>query len=205
MQNYLTKTVYWATDKDHAVYNSVAEFLSSRSQNTPYHCAYHSVHCFRNALTLVNSFIGKAPRVFEIGFNLGHSSAMMLSTGASEIVSVDIRHDPLVQHSERAIKQAFPNRHQLFIRTRPDFKPMELGKFDMAFIDGGHELNEVIEDIELVSSMGIRYMLFDDILPQFGPYVIPAIEKFKLAPLAVFGNIGLFEPIDRPDRKYILP
>jgi hypothetical protein len=51
----------------------------------------------------------------------------------------------------------------------------------------------VTADIELCKQLKIPYLLFDDIMPKFGPGVLPAIEKFpELELVKDMNNLRLY-------------
>jgi len=65
---------------------------------------------------------------------------------------------------------------------------------DMCFVDGGHLIDDVIADIEYCLKADIKYVAFDDFLPEFGQ-VQEAIATFgdKLEQINVNGNIALYK------------
>jgi hypothetical protein len=103
--------------------------------------------------------------------------------------------------AEAAIKKSLPSNQQLIVYrldTRkldgawlpePPGEPRR--KFDLAYVDGGHELDCVQADIRLCVRCQIPYVLFDDWLPEYGPGVQQAIQESEYSPIALFGNMML--------------
>lgn len=90
--------------------------------------------------------------VMEIGFNAGHSAEIFLSSNKNiNLVSFDIDHHKYVNLGKEFIDKTYPNRHTLIIGnsliTVPEYFKKENKKFDLIFIDGGHEYNVAKGDI----------------------------------------------------------
>ena len=90
--------------------------------------------------------------VMEIGFNAGHSAELFLSTKKNiNLVSFDIGEHKYVNLGKEFIDKTYPNRHTLIIgnslSTVPEYFKKENKKFDLIFIDGGHNYNVAKGDI----------------------------------------------------------
>ena len=84
-------------------------------------------------------------RILEIGFNAGHSADLFLSCNPNAtVISFDLGQHQYVLTAKEYIDATYPSRHTLALgdsrQTVPsyiDAYPDE--KFDLIFIDGGHE------------------------------------------------------------------
>lgn len=90
--------------------------------------------------------------VMEIGFNAGHSAELFLSSNKNiNLVSFDIGYHNYVQLGKQFIDKTYPDRHKLIIGnsldTVPEYFKKENTKFDLIFIDGGHDYHIAINDI----------------------------------------------------------
>lgn len=84
-------------------------------------------------------------QIMEIGFHAGHSAETFLSTNLRvNLTSFDIGEYPYVRPAGDFIQMKFPGRHTLVIgnslQTVPQFSTTNPDKkFDLIFIDGGHD------------------------------------------------------------------
>jgi len=156
----------------------------------PYHCGPHSLKCFREISEIV-----KPKSVFEIGFNCGQSSVMWLETSEADVFSCDISNKKETLHGAEFLWVKYGDRFTYVNRTDEFFfEYLKVRNFDMCFIDGGHLIEDVIADIILCLDLKIKHFAFDDILPQFGPGVLPAIEMYpQLELVKELGNIALYK------------
>lgn len=88
--------------------------------------------------------------VLEIGFNAGSSADIILGNNPNiNLVSFDIGSHDYVSLAEKYINEKYPNRHKLIIGDSTKTIPLYETdiKFDVIFIDGGHEYHTVIADL----------------------------------------------------------
>lgn len=146
----------------------------------------HSIRCFRWLAKL----FPKAKRVLEIGFNMGVGSRALLWYGAERVVSLDIRNTERMQESAESIKSSRGDSFDFMLRDDDNGAYLN-ESFDLIFIDGWHEYDDVMKDIALGERLGIRMFFFDDWLPQYGPGVQRAAMDSGLLPIAIFGNMAV--------------
>lgn len=187
MSDWFIDALFYATEEERQWFDQVTAGLPVRDESEPYHCLAHTVRNFRR----VHEW-AKPVTVLEIGFNLGHSAAIWLGLGAS-VWSIEKRCSMRIARALDILSNRFgSSRISLVIG---DSAKVELPAgwpriYDLIFVDGGHELEDVRADIALGREMGVKHFLFDDWQPQFGPGVQPAIAEAKLLPLAVLGNMA---------------
>ena len=84
-------------------------------------------------------------RVMEIGFNAGHSAEVFLSNNPTlDLTSFDLGFHNYLLSAKQYIDTAFPGRHTLILgdstKSLPKYiKDYPNSRFDVIFIDGGHE------------------------------------------------------------------
>lgn len=111
-------------------------------------------------------------RVLEIGFNAGHSSYVFLNARPDvHVTSFDLGEHGYVSAAKQFIDRDFPGRHELVLGdstiTVPQYRPAgSLDRFDLAFIDGGHEYGVAAADLrncrQLMAPGGL--VVIDDLL-----------------------------------------
>lgn len=92
--------------------------------------------------------------VLEIGFNAGHSAEIFLENNENlTLTSFDLGTHNYVNIAKEYIDLTYPNRHNLIIGdsriTIPEYiKNNKDTKFDIIFIDGGHDYDIAKSDME---------------------------------------------------------
>ena len=92
--------------------------------------------------------------VMEIGFNAGHSAEIILKNNTSlKLTSFDLGRHEYVAHAKEFIDMNYPNRHNLILGDSrisvPDYiEKNKDTKFDVIFIDGGHDYDIAKSDLE---------------------------------------------------------
>jgi hypothetical protein len=157
----------------------------------PYGTGPHSVRCLKKIVEIVNP-----TNIFEIGLNMGWSSAMWLELSKAKVTSCDISYKDETIAASSFLSTKYPSRFTYVNRLEEDLfnKIIKSQKFDLCFIDGGHLLPDVIEDIKLCMELNVEYFAMDDWLPQYGE-VQDAVKKFgtDLEIVNINGNIALLK------------
>lgn len=92
--------------------------------------------------------------VMEIGFNAGHSAEVFLQNNTTlTLTSFDLGDHNYVSTAKEYIDTTYPNRHTLILGDSRKTIPIYLEnnkdkKFDILFIDGGHDYDIAKEDID---------------------------------------------------------
>ena len=111
--------------------------------------------------------------IAETGFNTGVSSRAFLSARPdTTVVSFDIGEHPWIHRRKAAIDRQFPGRHELVLgdstETLRAYSLKHPGKrFDLVFIDGGHQYEVARADLLNFRAMSHEHTLviMDDLTP----------------------------------------
>jgi hypothetical protein len=157
----------------------------------PYGTGPHSVRCLREIVEIV-----KPKSIFEIGLNMGWSSAMWLELSDAQLISCDISYKDETINATSFLEAKYPGRFNYVNRLEIEkFKEAVTNKkFDLVFIDGGHLFEDVIADLQLCIDLNIPFFAMDDWLPDYGQ-VQDAVNSFgdELEVLNINGNIALLK------------
>lgn len=187
---YYERRLFSRTLEDEAQFAAWTEHLPIRENETPYHCGPHSLRSMRTAY----EFAGKPEHVVEVGFCLGHSASIWFGLGAKSVISIEnsIRRQTL--EAAKIVKGRHGSKFHLLGATSDMLMNDHWSPCGFMFIDGGHEFQDVSNDIALALKIGAQHILFDDWFPKWGPGVQPAVEHHALIPLAIIGNMALCVP-----------
>lgn len=106
-------------------------------------------------------------KMTEIGFNAGHSSAIILSVFEdTSITSYDIGQFDVTLSNGKILKKKFKDRFDLLIKDSTRLIPEEINGQDILFIDGGHDYPIVKSDLNLFLNSDIKYVVIDDLQNQ---------------------------------------
>ena len=111
-------------------------------------------------------------QVFEIGMNMGISTASFLSVRPEiEVTSVDICSHDYVQKCKVVLDQQFPNRHVLHKGDSLTVVPqLSQTKYDLILVDGNHEDPYPLQDMLNVLRFCHEetFIILDDMCETFG-------------------------------------
>lgn len=114
--------------------------------------------------------------VMEIGFNAGHSAEIFLQNNKDlTLTSFDLGKHPYVKVAKEYIDLTYPNRHTLILGdsriTVPKFISKNKDtKFDVIFIDGGHQYYVAKKDLENCLHLAHKdtIVILDDTIYTYG-------------------------------------
>lgn len=192
----------YASEEDWAFYKKIIEGLPTMAGKNgdgldkfgipiPYHSGPHILRHFRDTIEII-----KPKKILEIGFNMGHSAAMWLNLSGAYLYSVDISKKDETFEGGECLYSQFASRFEYRIISSGDhflrLKNMVI-PFDLCFIDGAHDEESIINDIELCKRLMIPYLLFDDWYPRYGE-TQKAVSKFpELELVKDMNNLRLYK------------
>lgn len=167
----------YASEEDIAFFNKITEGLPTMAGKNgggldkfgvpiPHHSGPHILRHFRDAIEIV-----KPKSILEIGFNMGHSAAMWLNISNAKVISCDISSKDETVGGAKYLMENYKQRFEFYWRGAMEFvysQPVLEGYFNLCFIDGAHDEENVSNDIMLCIDMKIPYLLFDDWYPRYG-------------------------------------
>lgn len=183
---------------DAALYDEITCHLPKWGNGTTMHCSNVSIQCFR-----MMARVCRPVSILEIGFNLGHSCEIMFYLcSPNRIISVDINTAPDLLKARDLVAARHPGSFELITGDSkdPGTRAMIASAnsrgvpFDLVYIDGDHSVEGVNADVELALSLGPRFIFFDDLMDEWGPGTIPAIDRHGLKVIAAQGNMCVCAP-----------
>ena len=106
------------------------------------------IGCSRDKIQFLKGVIKKylPKKIAEIGFNAGHSSCLFLHTDSNcKVTSFDLCEHKYSGKTQEYIKKQFPGRLDIICgdstQTVPKYIHKSKDRFDLIFVDGGHENN----------------------------------------------------------------
>ena len=184
-ERHLFKTIHWSTAKDYALFLKWTGMLPKRDKDTPYHSGPQNEGRFRDALALA-----QPETVVEIGFNLGHSAAIMLGLGVKKVISIQPTASVKTQLAIDELIARYGSRFK-FILGDSTQTLVPVSRVDLLFIDGDHSFTWAMNDITFGLLRGIHTFLLDDYDSHHGPGVVKAVENSDLVVRALFGTMAL--------------
>jgi predicted O-methyltransferase YrrM len=135
---------------EYKYFSSVTDFLNNKGF---YSFEGYSQQIQQQVEDLINLTSRPNINVMEIGFNAGHSSEIFLKNNNNLfLTSFDLGTHDYVKYAKKYIDTNYSNRHTLILgnstMTIPEFIKNNNVKFDIIFIDGGHEYETANKDIE---------------------------------------------------------
>jgi hypothetical protein len=92
----------------------------------------------------------KYNNITEIGFNAGHSAALMLTSNPNlYLTSIDIGYHSYIVPCSKIIQNYFPNKHKLILKDSIKIDRCEIEHSDVVIIDGGHQFHNCLLDIAI--------------------------------------------------------
>ena len=129
-------------------------------------------HMYQKQANLIDTCVdwSKIKTILEIGFNGGHSADFFLSHRGVSVVSFELTPGNQALVGKKYMDEKYPGRHEIVwgdsTMTVPKF---ESRKFDLIFIDGGHE-NEVPR-LDLFNCMRFAHpdtvVIMDDVVYEY--------------------------------------
>lgn len=194
-QELTDEELLYASEEDWAFYKDAiiglptregfkGNFMDRFNVEIPHGSGPHILRHFREAIEIANPNI-----ILEIGFNIGHGAAMLLKLGA-KVHSIDISHKWETFYSAMHLERKYPNK---FLYSHRDQMAMPIRYYNMAFIDGAHDVVNVTKDIRVCKQLEIEYLLLDDYYKRYGDVQLALREFPELELVKDMNNLRLYK------------
>lgn len=140
----------------------------------------HMVASERTIKSLQNVLnVTQTKRMFEIGFNAGHSSTLWLELDPEmHVMAVDICQHRYTLNNAIKMKLKYGERFDFYQANSQDLVPELITGHDTYFIDGDHSVKGISHDLALCSRAGGDYIIVDDYHPKWFQCVIDLVDHF---------------------------
>ena len=131
-----------------------------------------------------------AKNIMEIGFNAGHSAELFLKYTSAHVTSFDLGEHPYVAHAKEYIDAYYPGRHTLILGDSTVTVPNCIGKYDVIFIDGGHDYSVALADLQNAKRMARKntIVIMDDTM-----YTPEWVHPYTVGPTQVWVESDMLE------------
>jgi predicted O-methyltransferase YrrM len=147
---------------------SITSYLNSKGFNKFEGYTQQNTHQVQDLMQLTNK-----PNInaMEIGFNAGHSAEVFLkNNGTLTLTSFDLGAHNYVTTAKQFIDKTYPNKHTLILGdsriTVPNYCKNNNTKFDVIFIDGGHDYDIARADMQNCAQLAHKdtVVILDDVI-----------------------------------------
>lgn len=184
-ERHLFRTIHWSTAEDNALFREFTRYLPKRGPGMPYHSGPQNISRFADMISVMDPSL-----VVEIGFNLGHSAAIMLGLGVEKVISIQPAMNEKTEQAIDALASVYGDRFR-FVLSDSTGSATFIPQPDILFIDGDHSYGWVMKDIAFGRELRAHAFFLDDYDSHHGPGVIKAVEDSNLVVRALFGTMAL--------------
>lgn len=136
--------------------------------------------------------------VMEIGFNAGHSAALMLHSNPTlRYTGIDIGWHKYTPMCADYLRERFAGRFDLLIGDSRSVYPMSFDRFaacDLIHIDGGHSHElfriDLVHALTLPCTNADRHLLIDDTEDPWNPAISPELQRWIDAGYVAIDTLG---------------